>query len=620
MRAGTGKRQWIVITVAAVALSACAGVETTAGGATGTMPEGNVALFCRAWPDAQRTVVDVLEGEDQRLFDDRSAAIVDETMAGYDRAAPPEIRADWNRLYDAYTKASDLTHTVGYAGHGIRAEHVEMMFGPGGIEKAMTDALSAIEAIDEWSVTACGDFCSRWPELRDAVLFEGFNGDWYPVMQRIDRDEVAVRAGFLLVPDGLASPWETAATIKLGFLTMFREEGLQSDFPEEWDTEEVFIERVGLSQDVAVDSSTNAVEAMDTWVEANCDATAVTGGAPGTLSVRIRPRDDLVGRTILLALLPVGTDFQSVTGPSEYLGALCPEAHEAPEIVDRELAIQAHDSGRTEEELIEEWWDPQPLRPMLDVGEYHEGSICNLVVHGYEGLGPGELVLPGGSYELFAGAFVGSPGSYDLYFAAPQRCAQVTVKVDGDTVVDIPSLDACDLEPIGSPEEIARRPSTPPTGDSRLWIEIPNAIQPEGSVGHFTAVLVPAGTTLGEIGRGTDWPTGGVAFGYGWLPDDEEDLRSVRRAEESGLVPILPYGPGGGVTSIGPVIDWEWPWDALFPKPAALEAGTYDLRIYAEDESEGCHDDQCRREFCGSVVVEVDGDTVVPLPEWGECP
>jgi hypothetical protein len=257
---------------------------------------------------------------------------------------------------------------------------------------------------------------------------------------------------------------------------------------------------------------------------------------------------------------------------------------------------------------------------MLDVGEYHEGSICWLVVHEDEGQGSGGLVLPGGSYELFVGTFIGDPGSYALYLAAPERCAQVTVNVDGDTIVDLPLLDECDLEPIGSAEEIARRPSTPPTGDSRLWVELPDAIYREGSPGHFTAVLLPAGTTLGEIGRGDAWPIGGVSFGYAWLDDDEGDPRRTLLASQSGLVPILPYGMGGGVVNVQPQIDWQEPWDALFPEPVALDPGIYDLRIYGEWGTEDCYDDSCRRELCGSVVVDVDGDTIVPLPGWGECP
>ncbi len=616
-------RWWLLVTVAVVALTACtdaAILDPDLG--TETETAGNAALFCRAWPEARRTVVNVLEGEDQRFHHAQSAGVVDEAMAQYDRAVPVEIRAEWDRLYDTYTKASDLLSTVGYGGHAIRTEHVTMMFGPGGMESAMDEVQTAIEAIDEWSVTACGDFCSRWPELREAVLLDPghwlFQGHHEDIEQLLEREEAAIHAGSALAPSELADRWAAAATLKTRFLVLGHEYGREAIQGEEGFQR--FVDWMGMSDDEAVyEKSASTVESLEAWVATNCDAASLTGGAPGTLSVRVRPRDDLVGRTILVALLPVGTDIASVTGTGDYLGALCTEENHPREILDRELARAAHESGRTEEEVFDDWWHAEPIRPMLDVGEYHEGSICWLVIHEEEGQGPGGLVLPGGPYELFVGTFIGDPGSYALYLAAPERCAQVTVNVDGDTVVDLPLLDECDLEPIGSAEEIARRPSTPPTGDSRLWVELPDAIYHEGSPGYFTAVLLPAGTTLGEIGRGDAWPVGGVSFGYAWL-DDEGDPRSARLASESGLVPILPYGMGGGVVNVQPQIEWQEPWDAFFPEPVALDPGIYDLRFHGEWGTEDCYDDSCRREFCGSVVVDVDGDTIVPLPGWGECP
>ena len=198
-------RWWLLVTVAVVALTACTDAAIIDSGSTSEgETAGNTALFCRAWPEAQRTVVDMFEGEDQRFQDARNAAVVDDTMATYDRAVPSEIRTEWDRFYDTYTRASDLTFTVGYAGHTIRAEHFAMMFGPGGMESVMNDAATAIEAIDEWSVTACGDFCSRWPELRNAVLvepthwlFEGWHED---TEQSIETEEATIHVGGMLVP------------------------------------------------------------------------------------------------------------------------------------------------------------------------------------------------------------------------------------------------------------------------------------------------------------------------------------------------------------------------------------------------------------------------------------
>jgi hypothetical protein len=70
-------RLWLMVTVAAVALTACTnaailGPDSDTGGETA----GNTALFCRAWPEAKRTVIDVLEGEDQRFQEARNAAVL----------------------------------------------------------------------------------------------------------------------------------------------------------------------------------------------------------------------------------------------------------------------------------------------------------------------------------------------------------------------------------------------------------------------------------------------------------------------------------------------------------------------------------------------------------------
>ena len=136
-------------------------------------------------------------------------------------------------------------------------------------------------------------------------------------------------------PDESSDAWETAAILKSRFLAIGRQYG-----PGAFQGEEGIqrlMDGMGMSDEAMYEGSLSAVETMAVWTAANCDPTTLTGGAPGSLSVRIRPRDDLVGRTILLALLPVGTDFGSVSDPDEYVGGLCPEMGEPPELFDREV-------------------------------------------------------------------------------------------------------------------------------------------------------------------------------------------------------------------------------------------------------------------------------------------
>ena len=505
-------RWWLLATVAVVALTACTdaailGPDSTDEGETA----GNTALFCRAWREARRTAVNVVEGEESRFDWYNSARALDEAMEEYDGTVPVEIRSEWDRVYDTYWRVSDLMFTTGFGEESVlRPDHIEMVFGSVGPEPIFARAMDAIEAIDEWSITACGDFCSRWPELEDAVRLDGahFIIEGENEVQSIAQMEGAIRAGSMLVPPALADAWGIAATLKSDFLDMYREIG--REFLEGVEGEQRFRDWMGMDSGEAFEVSIAAVETMAAWVDVSCGSTLPTGGAPGSLSVRIRPHDDLTHRMILLALLPPGTEVDTAEDLTDLLGLWCTTTFEKADDFEREVARQARDSGRDPEEIADEWLRPEPLRPRQDDGEYHVGSVCHQIRH------EEELAVPGGSYELFAGTFIGEPGSFGFYFAAPERCGQMTVAVDGDTVVDLPLLEQCGLVPSGRPEEIARRTTAPLDPGGTLQVEFPSAFAPEGfDFCERRAVLLASGTTLNAIGRGDAWPAGGFNLGLG---------------------------------------------------------------------------------------------------------
>ncbi|MEA2022777.1 MAG: hypothetical protein U9N79_00650 [Actinomycetota bacterium] len=608
-------RWWLLVTVAVVALTACtdaAILDPDLGDETETA--GSTALFCRAWPETRRILIATFEGEERRLEEYHSAAALDESMEEYDRNVPAGIRGHWDVAYDAYTRVSDLMFTVGPA---ARADHVEMVFGPAGPDAVFARAMVGIEAIDEWSITACGDFCSRWPELEDAVMLDGNRYTIHGGPEEVDRSighmEASIRVGNLLVPPALADEWGKAAAIKSDFLDMYRKYGREA-FHEQ-DGEEFFRDHMGMYPEEAFEASMTLAESVGAWVDDNCTSVASAGGAPGTLSVRIRPHEDLMGRTVLLALLPIGTGVEEVEDLTGSLGLWCTQRQESVEEFEREITRQARESGRSSEEIADEWFRPEPLRPVEHTtGEYHVGSVCHLIRH------EEELVMPGGSYELFAGTFIGEPGSFDLYFAAPERCAQATVAVNGDTVVDMPTLEECDLESTGRPEEIARRTAVPFEPGGTLRVELPSAFGPEEFAGcDLSAVLLPVGTTLNDIGRGDVWPFAGLQMG---LPTMRhiDDPAAVRVGSESGLVPILAVGSTGSPSRLHLQVEGNRSWDASFPDPIPLAAGSYDLRLQEwcyRDEHVDDPDNEHTR--CASITVEVDGDTVVKAPEFGAC-
>jgi hypothetical protein len=69
---------------------------------------------------------------------------------------------------------------------------------------------------------------------------------------------------------------------------------------------------------------------------------------------------------------------------------------------------------------------------------------------------------------------------------------------------------------------------------------------------------------------------------------------------------------------LSPYLRPDGPWDTRFPDPVPLAAGSYDLRIEESCGKEvgGEGTEQLR---CAFVTVEVDGATVVEMPELGAC-
>ena len=618
-------RWWLLVTVAVVALTACTDAaildpDPAAQGATA----GNTALFCRAWPEARSTILGAVSGTtsldvlgDQTVGLDRNFVDSDAAMADIDGVVPAEVRSEWDRAYEAYARVSDLLFVTGYTEGAIRPVHVKMAFGDQGPEGVAAETEATIAAIDDWAIEACGDFCSRWPELYEAIVLDNPDQDWEQLRQRIDRYETAIHAGTRLVPPDLADEWQVAAEIRTGFLDMFRDRGFRLDLPEGNEGERVFVRWVGMPADEAREISLEAVDPMERWVEANCDANAITTGAPGSVSIRVVPHEHLTSRTLVAALLPPGTDFGSVRSVDDYVALICTGVRDSPEEWERGLEHAAHEAEGTgmtpEEYALEHWIGAEPLRPTREEGEWDESSVCHLIRHE-----EGEAIVPGGSYELFVGAFIGDPGNYGVYFAAPEYCLQFPVTVNGDTVVDLPELEPCDLDPIGRPEEIARRTLPPFEPGGTLRVEVDSAIAAEGFDGcGLSAVLLLAGTTLDDVGIGDVWPSGAFSLDRPSHQHVEGDEEARRWAEASGLIPILPAPPSGtGEVGLRPYFRHDGPWDTFFPDPVPLAAGLYDLRV-----QESCHREGEDHEslYCGIVTVEVNGDTVVGMPELEDC-
>lgn len=622
-------RVWVAVTVFAIALSGCADIGS-AGSEVGTEPAplGNTVRFCQVWPDARVKLMSVATGEETFVYQENEIR-TSRFLSDVDSIAPIEVRDAWDRAYAIYVMNADLGFTTGYSEGQVRAQHLKMAFGDGGRESAVTGTEAAIAAIDEWEVTACGDFCSRWHDIgRLTEIGEGMQ--WNHLGQQVVEGEAALDIGDRLIPEAMAAQWEIITSLVRGYYALGKSIDFRNEnFPDGDAGESLFVEFVGLPWEEASWATVEARDRIETWVDDNCDATAVqadTAGGPGFLSLWIEPHEYLDHRMIVAALLPLGTDFATNRSPATLVAGLCME-EVAPygewEMLLEEATRAAQESGVDPVDYFKQEFAEHFSRPLMPVEDgqevdYAAHSICRFIGNPWEGE---PALIPGGAYELFVGTYIGDPGGYGVYTAAPEYCVQFPVAVSGDTLIDLPELKPCTLSPMGRPEEIARRTPVPFEPGGTLQVEIGSGVGPEGYDScDMIAVLLPTGTKLNDIGRGELWPSVMFALARpGPRHIGEEDLQ--RLLETPGLAPIS-EAPAAGGWPIRLHEDFtdDGQWDTRFPDPVSLVAGTYDLRIETSCGNEDAQEDSDWHHSCAFVKVDVNGATIVKMPELGACP
>ncbi len=257
--------------------------------------------------------------------------------------------------------------------------------------------------------------------------------------------------------------------------------------------------------------------------------------------------------------------------------------------------------------------------------------------------GPESAQLDAGTYDVVVLTVTGlSEGDLSRFIPPPERCVRFPVVVGGDTDVDAPPLEPCDLGPIaGDPADAAvlRAPVVDPTepGAGTLTMVVPDAISPtsrpdvdvatQEASGSFLAIALPSGTTLDEVGRREVWPSGAVCiesitpeFAATRGADDENEAMRARS------VPLLMLPPTGSP----PVClqAWAGASDDRFARggvyePVTLAGGIYDLYLEANPDGLGAIGPDSDGRRCFRQQVEIDGDveiTVPPATDWGSCP
>jgi hypothetical protein len=342
--------------------------------------------------------------------------------------------------------------------------------------------------------------------------------------------------------------------------------------------------------------------ALDGWVGENCEAVT---GLPGTVRVLFPKVEGAAGDTLVLAMMERGASLEDLGDPSNVLAGTCGEVHTDP------WGVWRDERGR------EERWESEEFG-----ADRWEGSgFCDYRRE------EGPARLEAGDYTMLA-AIIGGRPAHELR-GAPSACLAFDVRIDGDTVIDVPTLPPCDVD-LGGADDPWRNPppvdpSTP--GAGTLQIVFPDLVGGEHG-GQVAVVVLPAGTTLNDVGREDVWPVGATMTWLISLPElaGLEDLSPAELEERGGFVGAVTVPVAELPVSGSPrVLEPQWlaagpPADRL--PLAVLAPGTYDVHVQLmiHDPEEQEHSDRAKNDRCGTFEVTIAGDTVVDLPELGECP
>lgn len=598
-----------------------------------TTGEGDARTFCAAWTDISSLLVRL---DEEPPTEER----VDELLAAYTETAPAvptDVRDDWKALFAFEIPFRDVLVTVEYDLDRVSDELLAEAFGSLDEFEVLQRAADAGRAsIDTWSLDGCGGFCSRWGETREAIDSLGHDLGWVIDMGDEGRRQLqAMQARIDLaarqIPDELDADWELLMVVlddwydwweSLGFdqQRVYGPDGRDvaaeialsaAYFPEiafemfdpsdgrgafidslpSWSDDEL----AGAWQGTIEYAVRTRTERIDGWVDEHCD---VEGGLPGRLRVTWPMIEGEAGSMIVLAVMPAGATIDDLGN------------------------IEAREAGYCEAVSSDPWGydlDPDGNRHRFSTdwfrSEWVEGREESLCDFAWEA-GPG--VLDAGPHTLLAALVPGGVPGRTLP-APPTACVALDINVDGDTEIELPPLPECDADLADlvvdtgtwqTPEPVD--PARP--GAGTLRVTVPSLVLPEGIEGEyggeFSIVVLPSGTTLNEVGREQVWPSGGFR---GYIePTDSPNFDQLVRLGAVDL-PIMEVPPNGEFGFLDPHWLSEAPVGQL--PLVVLAPGDYDVHVQLSGHSEGGED---RR--CGRTTVTIDGDTIVEMPDLGECP
>jgi hypothetical protein len=660
-------------------LEAFGGDEAAAGSAEEAMEAGFASI--RSWTDSNCTdgsehASTFCEHWDTFAYltadeDTMTPESYDDAIAVIDRVGsevPAAIRSDWNAVVESTRGFHDVLVSVNFEPDRITDDLLEQAFGSVEAAVATEEAAEAGRAaIEQWTIEGCGDFCSRWPDLRRALDETGTEELWWVGAEeegensgrtRLAEHLRAFEIGSRLAPDEVREVWDVAVEARLDWIAWWesldyrgdrldspeaRQQGLEILREATYLAEEhAFVDadhdpigperrRVIAAWQDGVDQAPawlwtadiaehekheiaewldgageppawiaemlrwppgarfggQLVATLDEWVGENCEAIT---GRPGTVKVLFPKVEGAAGDTLVLALMAPGATVEDLTDQERVLAGTCPE-------------IQSDPWGVWLEQGREQRWESEEFR----TERWEEGALCD-----YNEEPP--VRLDAGEYTMVAAVIGGRPGRDAL--GTPSACLAFDVQVDGDTVIDVPSLPPCDVDLGGSDDPWRNPPPVDPStpGAGTLQVVFPDLVGDERG-GELLVVVLPAGTTLNEVGREQVWPAGATRT---WMIDpgfaEERGTRAV-------TVPVAELTASGSPRALDPHWLAEGPPADRLPL-AVLAPGAYDVhvQIRVHDPPEQDESDRAKNDRCGTFEVTIAGDTIVDLPELGVCP
>ena len=596
----SGRRRLLIVAVTVVPLFLVGQQSTT----TGQSGSSNPDAFCSSWDEARSALLDEnIQNRDEGLqsFDDaaeRQLEIIDST----DALVPPEIRAEWDAAAGFRRAVFELLFTVDPA--RVLPIHLELAFGDADPDSLEADAMAAVAAIDEWTVTGCGDFCDRWPAIERAIRLDDENFFFQEPQRLAERDRTDMRLLASIdpiVPDELRTAWDEMLARR-----SIVSDALAANPGDPWQ----YFEGRDTNVDEYLDELARLVEPITAWAVANCDAAATTSDAPGTLTVRLQLTDDALGKTAFVAVVEPGAPITGLDSNAGLSGGNCP------------AVLEPSSRGPIEVPVLE----PQG-----------SSRLCEFLA----GEGGGEQVrLDAGTYDVVVSTVTGlNDADLDRFVPPPDRCVRFPVVIGGDTAIDAPALEPCELGPIaGDPADGANlwAPVVDPgePGAGTLTVILPDAINPttkpdvdaatQEASGTVLAIALPSGTTLDEVGRREVWPPGAVCAETVTreFAAARGDQGEATRARELPLLPLSATGvPPHCLSAWANESDDRLGHGAYVP--VTLAQGVYDLYLEANPEEIGAIGAQIAERRCYRQEVTIDGDvevTVPPATDWEVCP